>query len=151
ETPKTQRTPVVEPRPRRIRWGVVLLVLAAFAGLGGVYGPAVYRFATNQGQVVIETDDPDVEVILKKDGETAMIMDKKAGRTVTLKAGTYKLELGEGNSNLTLSTNQFTLERGGKEIVRVRLGPPVIAEIRRFEGHKDFVNTAALCLDGGCI
>jgi WD40 repeat protein len=41
--------------------------------------------------------------------------------------------------------NEFTLERGGKEIVKVRTGPPVISEERQFIGHKGFVFNAAFC------
>jgi serine/threonine protein kinase/WD40 repeat protein len=125
--------------------------LAALALAGYWFGPGIYRVATNQGELVIETDDPDVEVTVRKEGEPVTILDRKSGRKVTLQAGKYQLELGEGAAGLTLSTNHFTLERGGKEIVRVRLGPPVITEVRRFEGHEDCVWSAAFCLGGRAV
>src|SRR5207253_6461352 len=75
--------PAAAPRSRRGPWwGAAAGLLVAVAGAGAVYSPAIYRFATGQGQVVIETDDPDVEVVVKQDGETATIVDKKTGRTV---------------------------------------------------------------------
>src|SRR5262249_13720440 len=55
--------------PARRRWlpgavaaAVLLLVLG---GAGFFFGPAIYRFATDQGQLVLETDDPDVEVTVR--------------------------------------------------------------------------------------
>src|SRR5439155_1408871 len=79
------------------------------------------------------------------------IVDKKSGRIVTLKAGRYKLELGESANGLTLSTDQFTLERGGKEIVKVRLGPPEIKEVLRFEEITAIPWAAAFCLGDRCV
>lgn len=142
------------PRSRKFRMGHVG-ILALAIGLAitiPLYGPTVYRYATNKGEIVIETDDPDVAVTVKQDGEVVQIVDKKSGRTVTLKAGRYQLELSEGANGLTLSTDQFTLERGGKEIVRVRLDPPAISEIRRFEGAPEGATyTATLCLGDKCV
>ncbi len=135
-------------RSRRGIWrGLMVALFVTLAGFGVLYAPTIYRLTTNQGQLIIETDDPDVEVIVKQDDQTAKIVDKKSGRTVTLRAGTYQIELGESDKSLTLSTNQFTLERDGQEIVKVRLGPPVITEVRRFQGApQEATYTAAFCL-----
>jgi hypothetical protein len=110
---------------RRQRWPQVMasvgvLVLGI---IGWFYGAAVYRFATNQGQLIIETDDPDVEVIVKRNGEQVQLVDRKTGHEVTLRAGRYTLELSKGKEGLKLSTTEFTLDRGGKEIARVRFEP----------------------------
>jgi serine/threonine protein kinase len=137
-----------ELRSRLGLWrGLMVALLVALAGVSILYAPTIYRLSTNQGQLIIETDDPDVAVIVKQDDQTAKIVDKKSGRTVLLKAGTYQLELGESDQSLMLSTNQFTLQRDGKEIVKVRLGPPVITEVRWFQGAPEGATyTAALCL-----
>jgi WD40 repeat protein len=90
------------------------------AGVGGVlFGPAVYRFTTNQGEVVIETENPDVEVTVR--GPDIRILDTKTNKAVTLKAGKYQVELSGGKEGLRLSTREFTLERAGKQIVKVLL------------------------------
>src|SRR5262245_37531413 len=47
---------------------------------------------------------------------------------VTLKAGKYELELVAGPTGLRLAWAAFTRERGGKEIVRVRLEPGVTTQ-----------------------
>ncbi|MCY2991083.1 MAG: protein kinase, partial [Planctomycetota bacterium] len=107
-------------------WATAVALLLAF-GIGGYfYGAAIYRLVTNQGTLVIETDGPDVEVIVKQGGEQIQIVDTKTGREVTLKAGEYQLELAAGKDGLKLSTQQFTLTRGGREIAKVWLekAPP---------------------------
>jgi eukaryotic-like serine/threonine-protein kinase len=140
-------------RVRRFRTGHAGLVALAL-GLAVIIplcGPAIYRFATNKGEIVIETDDPDTSVTVKQDGEVVQIVDKKSGRTVTLKAGRYQLELSEGANGLTLSTDQFTLERGGKVIVKVELATPAITEVHRFKGLTDIPWAAGFCSDGRVI
>src|SRR5205807_691989 len=91
------------------------------------YGPAVYRFATNQGQLIVETDDADVEVIVKRNAEEITLVDRKTGHEVTLKAGKYTLEISKGKEGLKLSATEFALDRGGQEIVRVRFEPKAAA------------------------
>ena len=102
-------------------WAAAVALLLALGFGGFFYGAAIYRLVTNQGTLVIETDDRDVEVIVKQGGEQVQIVDTKTGREVTLKAGEYQLELGGGKPGLKLSTNQFTLTRGGTEIAKVWL------------------------------
>jgi eukaryotic-like serine/threonine-protein kinase len=118
-------------RWRRLAVAAVLLVLLASGGYW--FGPAIYRLATNQGLLVIEVDDPAVQVIVKQDEQQVTIIHTKTKQEVTLKAGKYQIELAGTPAGVKLSTSEFTLERGGKEIVRVRLEPTVTtAELRRF-------------------
>ena len=123
---------------RHTRWLSVAAVLLALLGLGGaLFAPAVYRLATNQGTLVIETDDADVEVIVKQRGEQVRIIDTKTRREVTLKAGQYQVELSGGKEGLQLSANDFTLSRGGKEIVRVWLEKREPAPLLKQEPQKE--------------
>jgi serine/threonine protein kinase len=116
-----ERESAAPPRPARRRRLPRLIaacgLLLALAAAGWFLGPAVYRFSTNQGQIVVETDDPDVEVTVR--GDVVKIVDAKTSNEVTLKAGKYQLELTKGKEGLKLSTSEFTLERGGKQIVKV--------------------------------
>ena len=108
---------------RRIALAAAVALLAVSLGVVAAFGPAtVYRFATNQGQLVIETVDPQVEITVKGGGEQFKITDVQTGREVTLKAGKYELELA-AKDGLTLSTKEFTLDRGGQQIVKVRYEP----------------------------
>jgi len=80
----------------------------------------VIRLATNQGEVVIEVNDPDTEVTLREGG--AVIQDRKGQRRVTLAAGQHELEVAvqDADGEVRFFTTNFLLRRGGKEIVNVR-------------------------------
>jgi hypothetical protein len=97
----------------------------AYCGKPTASGPAIYRFATNQGQLVIQTDDADVEVTVKHKGELVQIVDARTRRVVSvnLRAGVYQVELTKDKAGLKLSTIQFTLERNGGQIVRAWFEP----------------------------
>jgi tRNA A-37 threonylcarbamoyl transferase component Bud32 len=113
-----EKEPAPKPSHARRWWfAAAAVVLLALGVTGWLYSAAVYRFATNQGVVVIQTDDPDVEVTVR--GDVVKIVDVKTSNELTLKAGKYQLELTRGKDGLKLSTSEFTLERGGKQIVKV--------------------------------
>jgi WD40 repeat protein len=134
-------------RFRRRATLITAVALAALMGVGGaLYGPAVYRLATDQGQLVIETDDPDVQVVVKQEEQQVTIIDGKTKQEVTLKAGKYQVELVPPKMGLGVSAREFTLTRGGKQVVQVRWEPP--GPIQTLTGHKDIVWAAAFCLDG---
>jgi WD40 repeat protein len=120
------------------------------------YGAAVLRILTNQGQLVIETDDPDVAVIVQGQGQKITIQDLKTRTTVDLRAGEWQLQLAGGKEGLRLSTDHFTLRRGDQTIVTVRRelaapkpkGPEVLHALRRFTGYDDGVTSVALSPEG---
>jgi WD40 repeat protein len=151
----------VPVRPHRSRRGprwLAAAVAVLLAGAGLLSAPTVIRVATGKGVLVIETDDPDVEVVVKQGGKEVRVLDLKTNRQLDLKAGAYQLELAGGPEGLKLSTDQFTLSRGGRQIVAVRLepdgaarpasAPPLDGEVRRFDGHEAAVNCVALSRDG---
>jgi WD40 repeat protein/serine/threonine protein kinase len=149
-------TPAPARPLRRPRLLLVAAVVLVAAGLGAfLFGPVLIRVVTNQGELVIETDDPDIEVLVLQGGELVKVIDRKSGHAITLTAGTYQLELGHGKERLQLSTRQLTLSRGGKEIVRILPGSAVVATVptpkaaappgERFEGR---THTAVRLLKG---
>ena len=103
---------------------------------------------TGQGQVVVETDDPDVKVVVKQREQQIAIIDAKADREVTLKAGDYQVELVPQKFGLGVSAKEFALTRGDKQIVRVRWEPPgpmqTLVCPEAFRG-------AQFCLDGNHV
>jgi serine/threonine protein kinase len=112
-------------RRTRLRTIAIACFFVLIVGTASVwFGPAVYRFATNRGLLVVECDDPDIEVTVTRNGERLKIVDRKSGRTVSLVAGQYQLELSRGKNGLRLSTDAFTLARG-RQIVKVRCDPTV--------------------------
>jgi serine/threonine protein kinase/tetratricopeptide (TPR) repeat protein len=125
---------------RRLPWIIAACGIAIVASIVLFFGPTILRYTTNQGQVVIETDDKDVEIVVKKGGEQVRIIDTKTQKEIVLQAGRYELEL-SGSDGWKLVTRDFTLERGGKTIIRVRLEPipkPVVAvDPKKEEPKKD--------------
>ena len=114
-------------RPCRRR-PLLLAIAAAVILLGiGLAGFMVYRISTDKGTVVIETDDPDVEVVVKQGGNQVTILDGKTNKQVELKCGAYEFELAKGTGGLRLVSDKLVLKRGNKEVVRIRREPVVAA------------------------
>ena len=105
--------------------GIGLLVLL----LGGLAWQAV-RVATPKGTLVIDSEDPNVEVVVRKDG--AVLLDKTRDREIVLKVGDdYTIELAEAKG-LRLSTKKFAISDGKREVVRVWVERPK-AEVAKEE------------------
>jgi WD40 repeat protein/tRNA A-37 threonylcarbamoyl transferase component Bud32 len=114
--------------PRWRRW-----IIAAAAAFVLLLAAVVYRITTDKGELVITTDAEDVEVIVKRKGEQVTIVDLQTKQKVELRSGEYVAELGKGGEGLALSTKNFTIKRGEKTIVEVRLEPSAPGEGWRAE------------------
>ncbi len=98
---------------------------AAVLGLAALLllGLAIFRVDTPEGTFVIETDDPQIAVMLDKAGGV-IVHDQKTQRKFTLKGsqhrlptGDYELEVAD-SSGLAFNTRLFTIKRGENTIVR---------------------------------
>jgi hypothetical protein len=107
------------PAPRRRRpWALAACaVLAAAVGLAGyLYGGTVVRVVTDKGELVIEVDDPNIEVkVVRGD---AVLVDKTKNREFVLKAGDGEVIFFDPVSEVTTVARKFELKRG--DAVRVR-------------------------------
>lgn len=114
----------LEPRPTRARligrWLVGLAVVVLLGVSGYFAAPTVISIAMNRGELVIETNDPNVKIEILVNGEVCRIIDLRTEQAVDLTAGEYGIQLAGDTEGWSLSTDQFTLRRGGKEIVEVR-------------------------------
>jgi WD40 repeat protein len=109
-------SPVAFGRSRKKRLVAAVALLVVLAGaLAAVW---VVRIHTPQGTLVIESEDPDTEVVVKRDG--AVTRDRTKEREIRLAVGDYQVELADPKAGLKLSAKAFTLERNGKP-VRVRV------------------------------
>jgi len=107
------------------RWAVAaalligILALATLSETTGVTNLAatVIRIAMNRGQLVIESSDPNIEIEVRQGGELVRIVGPGIGEPIELTAGKYQLQLAGTADGWSLSTDRFTLTRGGKEIV----------------------------------
>jgi serine/threonine protein kinase len=116
---QTARSRSVGVRKFAQKWPAVTAAVL-FLGVGLFFAPQVIRIVTNKGELVIKTDDPNVEVTVKENGE-AVIFDRTQERRINLKAGDYEIDVVEAPGGVHLFTKQFSLTRGGKRIVDVRL------------------------------
>ncbi len=115
------------PRAKRgpmPKWPFV--AIAAMVAALAVVVPQIIKIATPKGTLVIETGDPDVEVVVKKG--TATIYDKTKQREIVLSVGDdYQIELVEPKDGLKLSTGKFEITKNGKTTVKVRVEKPALA------------------------
>ncbi len=120
-------SPTRQPRPARARsmgrWFVGLAVVVLLGFSGYFAGPIVVSIAMNRGELVIETNDPDVKIEILADGEVCRIVDLRTEQAVDLTAGEYGIQVAGVAEGWSLSTDRFTLRRGGKAIVEVRHEP----------------------------
>jgi serine/threonine protein kinase len=106
------------------RWaalGLALAVALVVLPLGFLFGPGVVRYVTNKGELVVQVDDPDVEIQVKQNN--LFVTDRTTKRVFVLAAVAGEIEVYEKESGLKLATKKFTLTRGGRETVRVTFEP----------------------------
>src|SRR5262249_18223703 len=62
---------------------LVAVVVVGLLGLSGVIelGIVYLRIKTDKGEVVVQTDDPNLEIVTRKGGEIVRIRDTKSGQT----------------------------------------------------------------------
>jgi WD40 repeat protein len=122
--PTTSHPTIPVPRPAVApwrRWAVPAVAAAVLLGLGvgaWLYGAMLVRIVTDKGELVVEVDDPDVEVTVVQGG--AKVVDHKKERTFVLTAKGGEVEFYDAETGVRLLTKEFTLERGRKTVVRAK-------------------------------
>ncbi len=101
-----------------IGW-VAGLVICGLLGFGVYFSPQIIRIATNKGQLVIKSDDPNVKVEILSNGERVVIMDLLSNQTLEVIAGEYEIRPVSGDNSISIDRGNVTMSRGGKEIVSV--------------------------------
>ena len=129
ETEGSQPALAVATEPVRKRPHWFWPDVAGLVGLVGILllAAITYRIATDKGELIVETDDPSIDVSVKQGGNQVVIMDLQTRKQIELRSGQYEMELVGDKSGLSLSTDRFTLRRGDKVIVSVRREAPVQA------------------------
>jgi serine/threonine protein kinase len=105
----------------RTRWQRRFLIATAILAflVVGLLGAAVYRIATDKGELVITTESDDVEVVIKQGGKEVAIIDTKSDSRITLRSGTYELALKGAAEGLKLNIDKATLTRGEQTLARI--------------------------------
>ena len=85
-------------------WGgrggwVTALLLAMIAFPMWMFSPQIIRIATNQGELVIETEDKDVKVEVRDNGELIRVLDASSGSSFDIRSGNFELSATGTDSN----------------------------------------------------
>jgi WD40 repeat protein len=136
-------------RKRRIFEITTAIMLFLVAGLLGV---AVYRIATDKGELVITTESDDVKLVITHGGKVVDVIDTKTDKQIrlTLRSGEYELELKGAPEGLKLNIKKATLTRGDTVLATITHESEAIkvGEIRRFGEHPNGATGVAFSPDG---
>jgi Protein kinase domain/Putative zinc-finger len=118
-----QKTPT---RFRRRRIAEIATAIMVFL-VTGLLGVAVYRIATDKGELVITTESDDVKVVITQGGKLVDIIDTKTNKQISLalRSGDYELELKGAPEGLKLDIDRAKLKRGETVLATItREGKP---------------------------
>ena len=102
-------------------WPAIVSTIAIGLCLAGSYFlPQIIRVATNQGQIVIESNDPDVQIEVLKGGEQIEIVDLKTRQKLNIVAGEYQIRPIGNENEIRIDRQSVTISRGSETIVHVR-------------------------------
>jgi WD40 repeat protein len=111
-------------RPFWRRGPVRALLLGILAAGLVLAAGVVVRIQTDKGDVIIQTDDPNVEVEVVQGGKLVTVLDVKSGQKFLLDTGEYTLRLAGTPEGLQIETPaHFTLKRGDKRVVTITRVP----------------------------
>jgi hypothetical protein len=111
----------VQPMRSRGGWLAAAALLLIVGGLAWMWGATVVRFVNNKGQLIVEVNDPHVDVRIVQNG--VVVRDWTTQREFTLEVGDGRVEVAE-SSGLEFSAREFSLKRGGTTTVTVAYKPP---------------------------
>jgi serine/threonine protein kinase/WD40 repeat protein len=96
------------------------LLAGAAIALAVLLAAVVIVLELNKGTLTIESDVNDVSLrITRGDEVVEKLMVTQAGKQVRIAAGTYIVEIDGETDRLTVENETVTLQRGGREVVRI--------------------------------
>ncbi len=111
---------------------IALGVLLGTFGLGGfLLLSDVIRIQTADGEIVIETDDPNVQVEILQEGRLIEILDARSQRRLKIAAGTYSIQPSrsvDDAATFHVSPGVIELTRGQQRIVKVSRVPSIAGQ-----------------------
>ncbi len=84
----------------------------------------VFTLWTKEGTLEIVTDDPNVQVAVRQNGEVVEVVDAKSGWRISLKSGEYELAPQGSTDEFQLDKNFILVKRGDTVKVTVTLKRP---------------------------
>jgi WD40 repeat protein len=135
----------------RIALAAIVLILATLgvtetSGVTGLTG-SVIRLVRPEGTLVVEVDDPEVNVTIEGNG--SVVITGAGPAEIRLRPGSYHLLAAKDGQ--AIANESFTLSRGERRLVRVSLeiaASATTTEIRRLGGHSDQIRCVGFSPDG---
>ena len=115
--PETRRVNV--SRGSWISRSVAIALLVGLGLAGYAAAPFVIRVATNRGQLVIKTEDPNIKVEITQGGEKVRVIDLRDQHAVDLTAGEYGLQIAGDAGGFRLSRGKIVVTRGSRATVEI--------------------------------
>jgi WD40 repeat protein/serine/threonine protein kinase len=144
----------------RRTWIIVGSMSAAALVLLGVIA-AILMLVTAKGTLLVEIQDPGIELLIKGDGQELVVTDRQSKQPLRLKPGDYQVQPSKGGSGVKLNPDRFTLARGEHVTVHAwkdkprdrpaEAAAPVPAAplpVHLFTGHTEGVEAVAFSPDG---
>ena len=104
-----------------IKRPVVLVGLAAAGVAAVVLFAVVVTVRTPEGTLVVESDDPNVQVAVKQGSALVEVVDARSGWKLSLKSGQYELAPQGSANRFQLDRDSVTVRRGEVVTVKVTL------------------------------
>ena len=136
----TEATELVRQPARRVRgrgWAIAAALLLMLGGLAATeatgvtnvreFVTKVFRIRTSEGTLVVEVDDPEINVTI--DGEEVTLKNVGA-HEIRLSPGRHRLQTSKDGA--PVRSEWITITRGGKQVVKVdfdRGAPPAESEL----------------------
>jgi WD40 repeat protein len=143
------------PARKRSRTSALVAAAALFAAVVAGAG-VVYRIQTDNGEVVITPESPDVEIVLAKGGREVEVIDTKTKKRVRVPTGVYDVQIKNVPDGIEVKhTDRIVVSRGKEALVTIEKAAKAplplegkVGEVRRFEGHEGPVRAVAYSPDG---
>jgi eukaryotic-like serine/threonine-protein kinase len=113
ETPVAALQPVPQSAAARGGWITIVAILTAMAGGGWwLFGVTILLIATNQGELTIQVDDPNIEVIVRQND--AEVYHKSTQRRFRVRPVNGEVEFLDPETGAVALTRKFELKRAGQ-------------------------------------
>ena len=108
-------------------WWLAPAAIAMLIG-GLLFSPQIIRIISDQGEIVVETSDENIEINILQDGKIVRVLDTKTNKSFNIRSGSYEIEAvssgdADPKNTFQIAPNQLTMKRGEKVVVKVKKQP----------------------------
>ena len=106
-----------------IRWLIAASLLGLIGTIGWLMAPQIFRIATNQGELVIETSDENIKIQVLENGDLFRVLDASTKDSFDIRSGVYSFNVvsEDNQSEFEVTPKSVTMKRGGKQLVTVSI------------------------------